>query len=160
MLSLSVFGSRRRTTTRLWRHPSLPGNLQEATFFSTRCGSDKCNVAGLYLRGHPGSSGRPVGAGYSANRRGAMRERRNGINIDLTLIAVIITAVAVIGSVAFFAGGIRQSVKDLDKRLTRVEIILDDFAKGVSRLTGMFETFIAIRSDNQAAPKADGKSDE
>ena len=89
-----------------------------------------------------------------------MRERRNGINIDLTLIAVIITAVAVIGSVAFFAGGIRQSVKDLDKRLTRVEIILDDFAKGVSRLTGMFETFIAIRADNQAAPKADGKSDE
>ena len=89
-----------------------------------------------------------------------MRERRNGINIDWTLIAVIITGVAVIGSAAFFAGGIRQSVKDLDKRLTRVEISLDDLAKGVSRLTGMFETFIAMRSDNKAAPKVDGKSDE
>ena len=111
-------------------------------------------------QGLPDSSDRPDGAGYAANRRGAIRERRNEININWTLIAFIITGVAAVGSAAFLAGRIRRSVKDLEMRITRFEISLDDISKGISRLSGMFETFIAMRSHNQAAPKVDGKSDE
>lgn len=147
------FGHKEATPVFAWESPRN---------YSLQSVADRinCNVAGRPQRGYQGSPGRSAGAGNAANRRDAIRERRNEINIDWTLIAVIITGFAVIGSAEFFAGGIRQSVEDSEKRLTRVEISLDDLAKGISRLTGMFETFIAMRSDNQAVPKVDGKSDE
>ena len=85
-----------------------------------------------------------------------LRQTIGDVGTLLTLIGVI----AMVWSFGTRIGRLEGKLDSLDARMSRVENSVDELNKNVSKLTGMFETFLAMRQNPDRQTRKHEEGDE